>query len=843
MSSGFHGYESPSNSSITTPSPCSSEDDIPSAFEYRHDEITWPWMDGIEGNGDLIYIDSYHLQEKEEYGTPKEIERNGGIERKLRNGTTPVGSSKCSSYTKSSGYSSWKSSSSLKSSLQEIFSKNDKSELLPVPCIYPNGHAKKQSPDSSSLVYRNVVLKLDSLIEKDFLNLENVLGIISGLGIGAIGDPNNDNISANSINNNNAIIVQGLIPHSPASKCRDIFMDDVIVAINGVTVHFGNIDDILNRVNGLSEIVLKVKRIEPGNDGDTSEFCALVSNEIWEGRNQLFQAFGEMCAVMYLTLDASEDISESDVIFCYPKSPLIDKLKNARGMFLTLNDIMNNVTGTNVECSVLLIDGKELNVCYQGFNSDVFVVAIPCEMCSKNNLKKKTLFFLQILEILYGDIPAAFLSDKLESMKHLIYKYTDILLQDTDNEQIIGMKQVQLPLHQYCDISTLLTDGESSDYGECANDFFPHQRLYVTLGICLFYKNSLVCNHLSDNLLQIVINFCTFHWLFALVKRETLNQLIIWKELLLKKHMDHSGMDFLDDNETRWFLLIVGQGKSLLCTLLQTGGVASSPEGFPGPHPFYVDTAWSILKYLLEVLEVEDTCKKLLAGMSLPAVLPAVQIINKTAQSPTAFELTKRKIAVGTDAYNRLNSQSELLITPGCDSSESSSNSGNNFPVNDFDVLDVYHGYEPPSATSLNLGHPMTTTLSTKLTAGNSNCLFTFLVVPSYSGIIISPNYYDIKDPYSSTLMTSFKESCEMIHEMFSDSSSVEPLLEFGILLHLESTQGAEMKKASPNVRYWVVGRQHVFGTCREMVYLCFEDGTPQNVIEMAYKMRFGCYY
>ena len=33
------------------------------------------------------------------------------------------------------------------------------------------------------------------------------------------------------------------------------------------------------------------------------------------------------------------------------------------------------------------------------------------------------------------------------------------------------------------------------------------------------------------------------------------------------------------------------------------------PDNNPGPHPYYVDTAWSILLYLIESFGLESICQ------------------------------------------------------------------------------------------------------------------------------------------------------------------------------------------------------------------------------------------
>ena len=408
-----------------------------------------------------------------------------------------------------------------------------------------------------------------------------------------------------------------------------------------------------------------------------------------------------------------------------------------------------------------------------------------------------------------------------------------------------------MPIHLYTDISTLLTDAESADYGECEDDFFPHQRLYSTIGTCLFYKDTLVCNHLPDGLLKLVVGMCTYHWLLMLVKKERLNQLIFWKELFLQPFFDEDD-DAEEDAEEedkscefRWFLLVVGQGRTLFCTLLQAGGVSSVPEGNPGPHPFYVDTAWSILRYLVDILEVEVTCATNLEICSTPAIVapPPLQMVNQRPSS-RPLEQCARKISAGTEAYNRANSWAEDVDNATFDSTVSREGS-----ISSSSNSNVFNSYFDRTSNKSNIS--LTTAISTKLTLGISNSLFAFTILQPHGGVLISPNFLPSDDPVTNDIITSFNQSCESIHAMFARNNNKNTELEHGLLFQVECPQGVDMKKGGwGSLRFWVVGRlvRGRGGSPRgagggDELYVCFEDGVPQNVIEMAYKVRFGCYY
>ena len=54
-----------------------------------------------------------------------------------------------------------------------------------------------------------------------------------------------------------------------------------------------------------------------------------------------------------------------------------------------------------------------------------------------------------------------------------------------------------------------------------------------------------------------------------------------------------------------------------------------------------------------------------------------------------------------------------------------------------------------------------------RLTTGVTNTLFCFTVLQPHSGIFICPNALHSRDLLANDIMTSFKSSCEDIHEWF----------------------------------------------------------------------------
>lgn len=829
----------------------------------------WPWIEHIQDNGDLVYIQSQNENQipRNYKDHVRTIVNNENKEKRIQE--------KIKSVIK-------KSRSFSKKDYINRINNSDNNEKNKVHRHHPHHNKKKPSQtdiqkaqdfksvhmdtkisDTTNLICKNVAVTLNAAIEENYVTLENVLGVITGLDMDPVLDDFNNDIMFSGIpgfkQNANSIIIQGIIPNSPIDRCQNISIGDIILAINGLEVNHSSINQVLLKVNGDSEVIITIERLVTRIiSNNKSQLCSIISNKITDHEEMVFDAFNEICCVAYLTLSGTEDKAESDIIFWYPESDRIKKLKSVRGIFLTLSDIMVNVTGANIQSSVLVIDEQVINVRYKNVEDNVFLVSLPQEKCSSLKLDYCINELLHLLILMYGSVGRAFQTENISSSKHIISMFVDHLLQNYE-DFMTGVRQLQLPTSHYVDISNVLCDAEAADYGDCIDDFFPHRRLYGTIGTCLFYQDTLVCNHLCDENLRDVVNFCKYHWLFLIAKKEKLRQIVIWKEIFLTAKKAQIKSDFQKPTGVRWFVLVVGKGKSLLCSLLEAGGVASVPEGNPGPHPYYVDTAWSILTYLIESLDFEVISQTRLEGGSSPAVVnPLEAIYPKISQSPRALELIKRKVPAHMDLpssdvnsstlYHQQYASFDVSLdvshasTGRRDSIGSSASSGSIFtnnvvlpPSNEFKMKSLSFS----SATEISL----TSALSTKLTTGMNNTLFYFTMLKNHSGVLICPNISQSTDALTNEIISSFQASCEKIHELFLPKQCSARQLEYGLLFRVRTTKGAEMKKGSPSVKYWVVGRIVKKGSSEEEVYVCFQDGVAQNIIEMAFKMRYGCYY
>ena len=79
-------------------------------------------------------------------------------------------------------------------------------------------------------------------------------------------------------------------------------------------------------------------------------------------------------------------------------------------------------------------------------------------------------------------------------------------------------------------LSAALSELDSADHSN-RPEILHLRRPFLLTGSCLFYKGSLACSHLSDGELCDVVGFCDVYRLLELTASESVNQIIIWKEV------------------------------------------------------------------------------------------------------------------------------------------------------------------------------------------------------------------------------------------------------------------------------------------------------------------------
>ncbi|KAM4537271.1 protein inturned isoform 2-T2 [Odontesthes bonariensis] len=433
------------------------------------------------------------------------------------------------------------------------------------------------------------------------------------------------------------LTVHGLIPNCAAMKCGQILIGDVLVAVDDVDVTSENIERVLSCIPGPTQVRLTLETaawVDRDSTGDPppahrTKASAPVSQLVrllWgEDTAELQMSIGHIPhVVMYLSLklDSASPQDEEEILYQYPVCGASSQLKGVRGIFLTLSDMLENVTGGRIISSSLLLGKHLVHVGYWKESNSLLVIGLPAERVPLLSLQAVVGDVVRTLKVMYGSLDRAFCGpDHAPRLDHFFCLFFQQLIQPSRLREgasapppdvsgtlfldgLPAVRWLTLPPEIKVEVDTVLSDFESSDFGEMSEDFFGLRRLYVVLGSCLFYKSYLIANHLPKEDLLDVCLYCQHYCLLPLASEQRVGQLVIWREVFPQQRSngDIGPAPGYSQPQGRHFLLIVGLRHFMQCVLLEAGGCASPAFGSPGPDCVYVDQVKATLLQL-EVLE------------------------------------------------------------------------------------------------------------------------------------------------------------------------------------------------------------------------------------------------
>ncbi|KAK2490222.1 hypothetical protein MC885_002024 [Smutsia gigantea] len=709
------------------------------------------------------------------------------------------------------------------------------------------------------------------------------------------------------------LVVHGLLPGGSAMKSGQILIGDVLVAVNDVDVTSENIERVLSCIPGPMQVKLtfenayavKKETTQPTQkkaQPNTNDLVKLLWGEEAEAIQQNILNMPHIIMYLTLQLDSETSKEEQEIIYHCPVSDASQKLKSVRGIFLTLCDMLENVTGTQVTSSSLLLNGKQINVAYWKESDKLLLIGLPAEEVPLPRLRNMIEDVAQTLKFMYGSLDSAFCQvENVPRLDHFFNLFFQRALQpdklhsraspsaqqyDASSAVLLdslpGVRWLTLPQEIKMELDTALSELEAADFAE--------------LGY-------LICSHLpKDDLIDIAV-YCRHYCLLPLAAKQRIGQLVIWREVFPRHHLQpstDSSTEVFQEPEGRYFLLIVGLRHYMLCALLEAGGCASKATGNPGPDCIYVDQVKTTLHQLegvdsrinerlassLPSLSCADWflagSHEKLDGLTTSPILSRLQGTSKLTTSPTCrrtlfgdYSLKTRKPSPSRSSGGSDSCGSGEGVglsphtTPGAirrqredQGSDGSEESGTLVKVtkkksalpNPFHLGSLKKDLSEKELEIYN---------TIKLTSGPENTLFHYVALETVQGIFITPTHEEVAQLSGSLhpqLIKNFHQCCLSIRAVFQQTlveekkkarnggdhsgstnsvSSLNPVKEHGVLFECSPENWTDQRKAPPVMAYWVVGRLFLHPKLQEL-YICFHDSVTEIAIEMAFKLFFG---
>ncbi|XP_060707402.1 protein inturned isoform X3 [Hemiscyllium ocellatum] len=442
------------------------------------------------------------------------------------------------------------------------------------PPVLPSILKHQTNPEvgfSVKLSYKDVYVYVnpnkisDKLLNKGTKLLEAFVGIINQPSRRKpVAGKHSDRSADTKITTEERLVVHSLADGSAAMKNGQIFIGDTLIAVNDVEVTTENIERVLSCIPGPMQ---------------------------------------------------------QEILYQYPLTNVSQKLINVRGIFLTLCDMMENITGGQIISSSFLLNGKLINVGYWKEGSNLLLIGLPAERVPLPQLGNMIKNVVRTLKFMYSSLDSAFCKmDNVPQLDHFFNLSFQRAIQPAKlncntspssqcfsisstlfSDSLPGVRWLTLPQDIKVDIDTAMSDLESADFGELSEDYFGIRRLYVIRGSCLFFKGYLIGSHLpKDDLLDISL-YCQHYCLLPLAAEQRIGQLIIWRETFPCRYLPRNHKLIIENYQEpkgRQFLLIVGLRHLMMCVLLEAGGCASKVNGNPGPDSVYVDQVKTTLLQL-----------------------------------------------------------------------------------------------------------------------------------------------------------------------------------------------------------------------------------------------------
>ncbi|XP_064608812.1 protein inturned-like [Liolophura sinensis] len=711
---------------------------------------------------------------------------------------------------------------------------------------------------------------------------EKLLGIVPGVlpRDCPVDSKNNLNVSQKKgtcEKNEGPVCVKGLVPDSSALRCRKIKAGQVLLTINDCRVSWRTVDAVLSELQASrnsNKVKLTLKTLP------VHETCAPVlrKRNLLSGQVISHAVNGDNCSplppggsVLYLTLDETEkeeNGGKENVLYQFPKTG--SKVEAIRGAFITLSHTLKDLTDTPTKSSSLLIDSSPCQVCYHVEGRNLLIMAAAA--CRKSLFELETILsdLVRLLHVLYGTIDCAFTDPgNHPSLDHLFTMVYQCFL-GADRRETVAFPYLScLPSAQALllseevkgQLSTELSSFEAGDFADKSDDKCGVRRAYTILGSCVFYKGHLLTSHLPTSDLLDIHLFLAYHGLLHLGDNWPVKQLIFWQEIFPTRRCQdvpekHVFGYFEPDG--RWFLLIVGVEHGLLCVLLESGGCCTRMEGSPTPDCFFIDQAKATLLQLMSSQLIKHCELRLQSGVipSLSAdwfyngkqnnMQPTVRwsgdLINQIS-NPTDRDYIVRS--------NRLDKNSPLTVP--LDSPTFQRSASLNGTISG--IGDKGHRLARSSDLSGLKSCVIPSSHSSRLSVRGDTSLFHYLYFDSVEAVFIaSPPH--IQGPVHRELMKNFHQTCLSIRKLFGLSQRVQTLLDedsercFGVdvtfdlveehgILFQYKPEWPHAAKKSQTLTYWVVGRVFSKPMPQEL-YVCFHESTPQNLVELAFRLSFG---
>ncbi|XP_045482988.1 protein inturned [Harmonia axyridis] len=653
-------------------------------------------------------------------------------------------------------------------------------------------------------------------------------------------------INVSTLSDGLRLMVAGFSNDSSAKYDKNIKIGDWLKSVNGIEVDCHNIVPVLQQISGYKEVLMKLQRVagvEITKDppinvlNNQSHFVRqLVSFSQDDNDRIQEQMCGFPVGFLYLDTDnMDESASEyQNVIYCYPRPLQKNILCSSKGIFITLNHLLKDITKNHTKITSFTYNKTLCHTSYFQSDKRLLLLTLPDNCAKMSEIELMTSEIVRMLIFTYNTLEDCFQSENLHHVDHILSmffvrmlncgvwpgelkvpdSYQSIPPSDYVFEDLLpAVHSVDLPNEAIVQVEDALTELEACDYREWNEEPLDCQRIFTVLGSAWYHAGYLITSHFIHEDLVDIHSFCKHQGILHLSKTEPVKTLILWREVFPSSCRNLTDPIF-NIPEARRYLLVVGTKNDLLAVIMEAGGCTEAPEENAAPEPFYVEEVQATLSHIQElgIPELADRFLNMNPGtqVTLPMAPTTnkkiLDVLNFVKPQPGHFRdsyLTTRKQEVTSILKKRGNDQSQIYTSSYsltedtydvCSEDSGSQGCGSEFsddPVvgqkaqrrNRYDSNSEESDSEETadgsqmSSNSFDVAELKQMLLTEtegiqpiQITAGPSNVLYHFVQFDKLEGILLSPPECRIESTTRKTVLSNFRKCCQHLHSLFQNT-------------------------------------------------------------------------
>lgn len=681
--------------------------------------------------------------------------------------------------------------------------------------------------------------------------------------------------------------------HDISAMQHNIKRGDWFKSLNGIELYASNVDDLLQQFLEPTQVCLRFQgvgsSITAAAGAATDDAIGAVGNPLQQVHKLLnFAMFAEQFeqlmpsavsvpetltpfGMLLLPPECYQQDEHKDSLYYYPENALTNFLYKARGSFLTLSSVLNELQ-TEPLTSRLLVEQVPYYVNYRRLNGFLVLFAYAASLYSSAECSLRS---DELIGYIRFSLPGLNLDNFTAGtglrlfLRHFCSIQRTRLLAhprgEVQFEELLKQsRSLPLPKEAQLRIFDALSEMEAMDYRNWNDEPLTTHREFFIYGCALYYDSFLLASLLPAEVRFNVELFLRCRGIFDFIGAAPtvrVREMYVWEEIVLA-------------NATgRYFLCVCSRSHLILTVILKMYVDEPEMEAYASVPPslFYIEEIQETLDHLIQC-GIESLARFWSISNKRPEVLDQLKIEQAGEDHETSssklesFLRQKSNVAGGSGTNNdeeaqmcsSLGGSSIHSLTPSEDdlsrrrlTPADDSDSGSDWE-NFAEQHPLHYGLnlnaESQSQITTSLWKEINNVVPVKISAGWKNSVLHYVYVDMTNGVLLCPFTTSSESfPYLSEM----RRACHRIHSVLERSKHnrrqlMEPVR--GTLGHssnditLVKEHGITMEvtnavKDQSAIRFVVVGR--LFQAPTKEVYVCHRPEVPQNMVELAFRLSF----